>query len=126
MPVTGQRKALSHLYRPQGPKLISTIVATPGTIPTLIQSVDLTVPIRGFRLIMKGRLVIGTAAMTSATPEHFLNLLQNILIQGISKRQGGNVILWNIGLSELFAFSHMSDVRGAMLTVNNGTGGETL
>lgn len=126
MPITGQRKALSHLYRPQGPKLISTMVATPGTIPTLIQSVDLTVPIRGFRLVMKGRLVIGTAAMTSITPEHFLNLLANILIQGISKRQGGNVILWNIGLSELFAFSHMSDVRGAMLTVNNGTGGETL
>lgn len=124
MPITGQRKALSHLYRPQGPKLISTLLATPGSIPTLIQSVDLTVPIRGFRIVMKGRLVVGTAAMTSVNPESFLNLLQNILIQGISKRQGGNVILWNIGLSELFAFSHMSDVRGGIFTVNNQTGGE--
>jgi hypothetical protein len=124
MPVTGQRKALSHLYRPQGPKLISTLVATPGTVPTLIQSVDLTVPIRGFRLVMKGRLVVGTAAFTTANPEHFLNLISNILIQGISKRQGGNVILWNIGLAELFAFSHMSDVRGGIFTINNQTGGE--
>lgn len=126
MPVTGQRKALSHLYRPQGPKLISTLLGTPGTIPTLIQSVDLTVPIRGFRLVMKGRLVIGTAGMTSVNPEHFLNLLSNILIQGISKRQGGNVILWNIGLSELFAMSHMTDPRGGMFTVNNQAGGEIL
>jgi hypothetical protein len=84
------------------------------------------VPIRGFRIVMKGRLVVGTAAFTSINPEHFLNLLQNILVQGISKRQGGNVILWNIGLAELFAFSHMSDVRGGIFTVNNGTGGETL
>jgi hypothetical protein len=126
MPVTGQRKALSHLYRPQGPKIISTLAGTPGGIPTLIQSVDLTVPIRGFRLVSKGRLVVGTAAFTSVNPEHFLNLLANILIQGISKRQGGNVIMWNIGLSELFAISHMTDVRGGMFTINNQTGGETL
>ena len=126
MPVTGQRKALSHLYRPQGPKLISTLTATPGSAPTLIQSVDLTVPIRGFRLVMKGRLVIGTAAFTTVNVEHLLNLLSNILIQGISKRQGGNVVLWNIGLSELFAFSHMSDVRGGIFSVNNGTGGEIV
>lgn len=126
MPVTGQRKALSHMYRPQGPKLISSLVATPGTAPTLIQSVDLTVPIRGFRIVMKGRLVVGVAGFTSINPEHFLNLLSNILVQGISKRQGGNVILWNIGLSELFSFSHMSDVRGGMFTQNSQTGGETL
>lgn len=126
MPITGQRKALSHLYRPQGPKLIATLLAIPGTAPTLIQSVDLTVPIRGFRIVMKGRLVVGTAGFTNATPENFLNLLQNILIQGISKRQGGNVILWNIGLAELFVFSHLSDPRGGIFTVNNQTGGETL
>jgi hypothetical protein len=126
MPITGQRKALSHLYRPQGPKLISTLAATPGTTPTLIQSVDLTVPIRGFRIVMKGRLVIGVAGMTSVTPEHFLNLLSNVLIQGISKRQGGNVILWNIGLAELFAFSHMTDVRGGIFTINNQAGGDIL
>ena len=126
MPITGQRKALSHLYRPQGPKLISTLTATPGSAPTLIQSVDLTVPIRGFRLVMKGRVVVGTANITTVNVEHLLNLLSNILIQGISKRQGGNVVLWNIGLSELFNFSHMSDVRGGIFSVNNGTGGEVV
>src|SRR3974390_1883407 len=126
MPITGQRKALSHLYRPQGPKLISTLSAAPGGVPTLIQSVDLTVPIRGFRLSMKGRIVVVTLAFPSVNPENILNLLSNILIQGISKRQGGNVVLWNIGLSELFAFSHMSDVRGGIFSVNNQTGGEVV
>src|SRR6266702_4198351 len=62
MPVTGARKALSHLYRPQGPKLITSAPATPGTVQNIIQSVDLTVPIRGFRIVMKGRLVVGVAA----------------------------------------------------------------
>src|SRR2546430_1133333 len=75
------RKQVSELVRPNGPKYITTInMNTPtvgagsGGTQSVIQAVDLTLPIRGFRLIFKGRVGVTTANYTTANPETILTL----------------------------------------------------
>src|SRR2546430_16711965 len=92
------RKQVSELVRPNGPKYITTInMNTPtvgagsGGTQSVIQAVDLTLPIRGFRLIFKGRVGVTTANYTTSNPETILNLINTIQITGTNRRQGRNV-----------------------------------
>lgn len=124
---TSQRKNLADVYRPVGPKVIQTgLNAAPGQQINLSQVVDLSLPLRGFRLRYQGRLVVGTAGYASATPEGFLNLLSNITIQGTNARQKGNVTLWQIDLASLYGFLHTTSCkRAAFFSINaNGGAGE--
>lgn len=116
------RKQLGQIYRPVGPKLISggnqfISAAGVGTAINLAQAVDLSLPLCGFRLVLKGRLVTGTAAFTSVNPEGFLNLLPSIVIQGTNQRIGGNVTLWNIDLATLWVMQHMFGYRPAQFDI---------
>jgi hypothetical protein len=122
----GNRKSLSEVYRPTGPKLITSGLAwTSGGQQSVLQQIDLSLPIRGIRLVFKGRLVIGTAAFTTANPEGYLNLISNVTIQGTNARQKGNVTLWNIDLASAFGIQHLFAYRNGIYTINSGTG-ETL
>jgi hypothetical protein len=97
------RKQWSEVYRPVGPKqIVAGQPATPGTQLNLIQQVDLTLPIEGFRLRLQGRDVIGGANMASTRPEGYLNLLSRIIISGTNKRMGGNVTLLDLDLATLW------------------------
>jgi hypothetical protein len=120
------RKALGDLYRPVGPKLIQAGVPwSSGGSAAIAQAIDLSLPIRGIRLVFKGRLVIGTAAFTSVNPEGYLNLISNIKILGTNARQRGNVTLWDIDLATAFGIQHQFAYRNAYFSINSGSG-ETL
>lgn len=121
------KQHLRDLYRPAGPKPVATGLAwASGGSQLIAQQVDLSLPIRGIRLVFKGRLVIGTANFTSFNPEGLLNLISNITIQGVNARQQGNITLWSVDLATLFTLSHMFAYRGAAyFSVNSGTG-ETI
>jgi hypothetical protein len=119
------RQHLSDIYRPAGPKQIVTGLAwSSGGSQTLTQSIDLSLPIRGFRMVFKGRLVVGTAGFTTANPEGFLNLISSIIIQGTNARQQGNMTLWNIDLATLWVLQNLHCVRGASFYSLNAGAGE--
>lgn len=118
---------LRDLYRPVGPKPISTgLLWSSGGSQLIAQAVDLSLPIRGIRIVFKGRLVVGTANFTSFNPEGLLNLISGITIQGVNARQQGNITLWSIDLATAFVMSHLFAYRGCgYFSVNSGTG-ETI
>lgn len=115
---------LANIYRPSGPKQIQAgLNATPGGVSQLVQVVDLSLPIRGIRIVYKCRLVVGGAGMASTTPEGFLNMISQITIQGTNARQKGNVTLWQIDLATLFGILHLvSSDKAAFYSINNQDG----
>jgi hypothetical protein len=127
-PSTGPsvRKSLGDLYRPQGPKLVQSAVAwTGGGSSQLTQVFDLSLPIRGLRLVFKGRVVVGTAAFTSTNPEGLLNLISNIVIQGTNARQKGNITLWTCDLATAWVMAHLYAWRANRFTIStSGAGGD--
>lgn len=119
------RKQIGQLYRPVGPKpiVLGGAWVGGGTLQ-YAQQVDLSLPIRGFRIVFKGRFVIGTAAMTSVNPEGLLNLISRIWIYGTNSRVGGNVTLYDMDLATLFGIQHLiayrqgqADIAAAELAV---------
>lgn len=124
MPQTSARTNQANLYRPVGPKLVaSNLPWSSGGGFQLVQSVDLSLPLRGFRFVLKGRLVVGTAGMASVTPEGFLNLISNLTIQGTNARQKGNVTLWSADLATIYGILHTaSENRAAYYSINSGSG----
>ena len=81
------RRQLSQIYRPIGPKAVQVGItpsgasaASLGGTVQLTQTFDLSLPIRGLRFTIKGRLVVGTAAFTTPYPEGFLAVLSNITV----------------------------------------------
>lgn len=124
MATNSGRKNQADLYRPVGPKAVSLNQpwASGGGFQ-LTQNVDLSLPLRGFRIVFKGRLVVGTTGMASTTPEGFLNLINNITIQGTNARQKGNVTLWSLDLASLYGFLHLTcGDRAAYYSINSGSG----
>jgi hypothetical protein len=124
MPLALSRAQLASLFRPTGPKYITTInmptaagAATGGTV-TVTQQVDLTLPIRGFRLVFKGRIVVATANYTSVNPENLLNLIGTIQITGTNRRQNGNVTPWYTDLATLFGASMLVSTQGPTIQIN--------
>lgn len=122
------RSNLANIYRPVGPKPIQLgLNAAPGQQISLSQVVDLSLPIRGVRLVYKGRCVVGTAGMASLAPEGFLNMLSSIVVQGTNARQKGNVTLWSTDLATLYGIEHLvCGDRAAYYSINANAGaGET-
>lgn len=119
------RQQVSQIYRPVGPKLITAgLAATSGATLSVIQAVDLSLPIGGFRLVLKGRLVIGGADMATVNPEGILNFLKNIRVTGTNSRQKGNVTLWDLDLATIWTMQHLfTPNRSGQFDQNNGTGG---
>lgn len=118
------RKNHADLYRPVGPKIVQLgLPWVSGGGFQLSQVVDLSLPVKGFRFVFKGRVVVGTAGMASTTPEGFLNLISNITIQGTNARQKGNVTLWSADLASIHGFLHtVSTRRAAYYSINSGSG----
>ena len=126
------RRQLSQIYRPVGPKQVQVGLAPAGTSATalggtvqLTQTFDLSLPIRGLRFTVKGRLVVGTAAFTTPYPEGLLAILSNITFQGTNSRQKGNVNLYNIDSATLWIVQHHFDFRMAQFDISTGGGAIT-
>ena len=88
------RRQLSQIYRPIGPKAVHVGISPAGASAAslggtvqLTQTFDLSLPLRGLRFTVKGRLVVGTAAFTTPYPEGLLAVLSNITFQGTNARQ---------------------------------------
>lgn len=113
------RQHLADIYRPAGPKIIQsslpilTAASSGGGSIAVTQAIDLSLPIRGLRIVFKGRVVVGTAAFTSVNPEGLLNLLSSIVIQGTNARQQGNLTLWNIDLATAWVMQRILGPTGA-------------
>jgi hypothetical protein len=123
------RRQLAQIYRPVGPKLVSVGVSPQGASAAalggsinLSQFLDLSLPIRGVRMVVRGRLVVGTAAFTTPYPEGFLGILSSIIWQGTNSRQKGNVVLWNLDSASAWVMQHHFDFREAQYDINSGTG----
>jgi hypothetical protein len=126
------RRQLSQIYRPVGPKQVQVGLSPSGTVAAalggtvqLTQTFDLSLPIRGLRFTIKGRLVVGTAAFTTPYPEGFLGILSNITFQGTNARQKGNVNLYNIDSASLWIMQHHFDFRMAQFDIATGAGAIT-
>lgn len=124
MAVGLSRKQLSELFRPTGPKYITTVNfpvtvgASSGGTFSVIQAVDLTLPLRGFRFIIKGRVAVATANYTTVNPESILNLLTGMLISGINRRQGGNATIYQGDLATLYALGQIVQSKAGYIQVN--------
>jgi len=125
MAATLTRKQISEIARPNGPKYITTINMNTPTVgagsggqQSVIQAVDLTLPIRGFRLIFKGRIGVATANYTSVNPESILNLINTIQITGTNRRQGGNVTPFFGDLATLYAIANFHQMKSGYVQVN--------
>jgi hypothetical protein len=115
-----KRHLISQLYRPMGNKPVrrGSAWASGGALQ-IAQGVDLSLPIRGFRLMFSGRLVVGTTAITTPTPEGLLNLISRIRVTGTNRRQGGNVTLWDLDLATLWTMQHLFERSAAFFTIND-------
>ena len=115
-----QRPHAANMYKPAGVKKIQTGIPWVDNGTTSVSAkVDLALPIRGFRLALSGRLVIGTADLANGVPEGFLNLLKNITIDGVNSRQGGNITLWDVDLATLFVIQHLHAHRAGLFEINH-------
>lgn len=116
------RKQIGNIYRPQGPKVVSLgNTFTPATGSSLLiagPQIDLSVPIEGFRLVMKLRDVVAVANMTSMNPYGYLNLISRILVTGKNSRSSGNATLWDIDLPSLVAIQ--AAIQAAKVFQYNG------
>lgn len=126
------RRQLSQIYRPIGPKAVQVGItpsgasaASLGGTVQLTQTFDLSLPIRGLRFTIKGRLVVGTAVFATPYPEGFLSVLSNITFQGTNARQKGNVNLYNIDSATLWVMQHHFDFRMAQFDISTGGGAIT-
>ena len=99
------RKQIANIYRPQSGKVIAQSLAiTPATANVQVlagNQIDLSVPIKGFRLVLKLRDVIAGASMTTANPLGYLNLLKRVYIYGRNSRAAGNMTLWDLDLASI-------------------------
>jgi hypothetical protein len=126
------RQHLADIYRPLSAKIVQTglpILTTAtsgGGSIALTQAIDLSLPIRGLRFVLKGRLVVGTAPFTSVNPEGLLNLLSSIIIQGTNARQQGNLTLWNIDLATAWVIQRIMGPTGAAFFFVTPAGGGAL
>jgi hypothetical protein len=90
------RAQQARVYTPRGKKplllgqpFIPSVAAAAYPTGTVINiaagAVDLSTPLLGMQFVLKGRVTIGTAAVTALTPESFLNLFNRIDIFGQHK-----------------------------------------
>lgn len=126
------RQHLADIYRPLSAKVVQlgipilTTAASGGGQANIAQAIDLSLPIRGLRFILKGRIVVGTAAFTTVNPEGLLNLLPSIVISGTNARQQGNLTLWNIDLATAWMMQRILGPRGAAFFFVTPPGGGAL
>ena len=96
MPVQLNRAQQARVYTPRGKKplllgtaFIPSVAAAAYPTGTVINiaagAVDLSTPLLGMQFVLKGRVTVGTAAVTALTPESFLNLFNRFDIFGQHK-----------------------------------------
>lgn len=116
------RKFAADVFRPKGPKVVQTGVAgLTGAAPAAVVrdingQVDLTLPIRGFRFVIKGRVGVGTANYTSANPEALFNLLSKLRITGNFRGSGKTIV--DSDLAALAGMAQLTNVKFTQVNVN--------
>jgi hypothetical protein len=84
----------------------------------LTKSVDLGLPVRGLRVVCRGRLKIGTANMTSVNPEGLLNMLAGIKVEGVNSRANSQITLWDLDLASIYGIQHLFAHRAGYFVIN--------
>lgn len=100
------REQVGRLYRPTGVKFLKQVQWSSGGKATMSgPEIDLTHPLEGLRFVFKMRDVIATAAMTTANPLGYLNMIQRILIEGRNERKKGKASLFDMDLPSYVLFN---------------------
>lgn len=123
-PVTASpaRKYAADVFRPASATVVQLGVAgLSGAAPAAVTKdvngqVDLSLPLRGFRFIIKFRVAVATANYTSVNPETFTNLLSKLRITGNFRGQGVTIV--DSDLSMLFGATFLNSVRMGFINVN--------
>jgi hypothetical protein len=114
-----QRPHAANIYKPSGVKHVQTGIPWVDGGSTVVSSkIDLSKPIRGFRLKIQGRFTIGAHDFTNVNPEGLLNVLANIKIEGTNSRQNGNVTLWDLDLATIWVMQHLFHHKAGLFTIN--------
>lgn len=122
-----QIKAGARLYRPTGIKQVSVGNAfSKGSTINANNQVDLTVPVLGFRFVLKFRITVGTAAYTSVKPEQLLGILQELRISGQNSRQKGNVTIFDMDLPSWLGFQSLIKLNPFQYEVSKAAGANVL
>jgi hypothetical protein len=112
------RQVASLLGRNQGPEFYfqqAWSALGQGVIP---KAVNLNRPLERFHIVAKGRIVIGTANMTSTTPEGLLQFfLQNLKLTGTHDAYGAQTPI-NLTGADIFAWPKLFRTRGCSLYIN--------
>lgn len=116
------RKQLGQIYRPQAQKLIASTTWAKNNKFNLANGIDLSIPLRGIRLVFKGRANIATAAYTNINPESLLNLISRIYMTGLNSRQGGNITYYDMSLADAFQVAHQFAFETSFVLVKQGAG----
>ena len=113
-----------------GTPFIPSVAAAANTSGTPINiaagAIDLSTPLLGFMFILKGRVTVGTAAITALTPESFLNLLQRIDIFGQHKILQSDTHPFVMDGAMWAGILTQHKRRGFRMTVAKGAGALTL
>lgn len=114
-----KRPVHSNVYKTAGVKPVALgLPWASGSKLQPIQKVDLGLPIRGLRIVLSGRLVIGGADMTTGYPEGFLNLISRVWIQGNNTRVNGNVSLYDLDFATQYMLQHLHQHRAGSFKIN--------
>ncbi|SRR6266436_72944 len=104
------REQVGRLYRPTGVKFLQQVPWSSGGKQVISgPAIDLTHPLEGIRFVFKLRDTIAVAAMTTANPLGYLNLVQRILIEGRNERKKGKASLFDIDLPAYILFNSVFD-----------------
>lgn len=123
MPLT--RQQLSQIYRPAAQKLIQSTTWSSAGKFNLANGIDLSIPLRGLRIVFKGRVTIATAAYTNVNPESILNLINRIYITGLNSRQNGSVTYYDMSLADAVMMAQLFGYEHTMILVKQASGSLT-
>ena len=137
MPAALNRAQQARIYTPRGKKplllgtpFIPSVAAAAYPTGTIINiaagAVDLSTPLLGMQFVLKGRVTIGTAAVTALTPESFLNLVNRIDIFGQHKILQSDTHPFVMDAAMWCGIMAMHKRRGFKLTVSKAGGALTL
>lgn len=137
MPVSLNRAQQARIYTPRGKKplllgqaFIPSVAAAAYPTGTVINiaagAVDLSTPLLGMQFVLKGRVTIGTAAVTALTPESFLNLINRIDIFGQHKILQSDTHPFVMDGAMWAGIMAMHKRRGFKLTVSKAGGALVL
>lgn len=107
------RAATSTLGRNQAPELIynTTVTFAAPQVLQIPRTIPLNRPLESLTIVLRGRLVVGTADYTTGIPEAPVNLIENVRLSG-THRVFGNLTPLNLSGATLWIWPRLFQSKG--------------